>query len=261
MLAQTISLLAAALTLPLTTIAAPACKATSGPQTTVVLELYTSEGCNSCPPTDKWVSALPSAGFASDKIIPLAFHVDYWDYIGWKDRFASPAYTQRQHEIADVNRSRTVYTPQLVLNGRDFGAHGSNARLADAAKNVNQRPAQADIQLTVEPASGRDWQISTAVAVPDAAQQRDAAVYLAVYENRLISDVKGGENSGVSLTHDFVVREWIGPLALDGGKLALARNISLKPEQKAQDSGLVAVVQNRKTGEVLQALQLPYCGA
>ena len=259
MIVRYASLIAAAFALPLSVAAAPACKAVSGPQATAVLELYTSEGCNSCPPADKWVSSLPGSGFTADKVIPLAFHVDYWDYIGWKDRFASPTFTQRQHELAGIAHARTVYTPQVVLNGKDFRA--SSSKLADAAKSINQTPALAKIELAIDPRSARDWNISTGVLVMDAAQQRDAAVYLAVYENRLVSDVKAGENSGVVLKHDYVVREWIGPLALDGGKLALNRSISLKPDQKLKDSGLVAVVQNRRTGDVLQALQLPYCGS
>ena len=259
MFARYASLFAASFVLPLSVAAAPACKATSGPQATAVLELYTSEGCSSCPSADKWVSSLPASGFTGDKVIPLAFHVDYWDYIGWKDRFASHAFTQRQYELADIARARTVYTPQVVLNGKDFRA--SSSKLADATKSINQSPARAQIQLSIDERGGRDWQVSTGVLVPEAAQQKDAAVYLAVYENRLVSDVKAGENSGVVLKHDFVVREWIGPLALDGGKLALNRGISLKPDQKIKDSGLVAVVQNRRTGDVLQALQLPYCGS
>ena len=248
----------AALSLPLAAAAAPECKAVSGPQTTAVLELYTSEGCNSCPPADKWVSGLPATGFTAEKVIPLAFHVDYWDYIGWKDRFASPLFTARQSELAGIAHARAVYTPQVFLNGKDFRADSS--RLADATKAFNQMPARARIELAINGDGPRNWLISSGVQVTDATQQGDAAVYLAVYESRLTSNVKAGENSGVLLKHDYVVREWIGPLSLDRGRLALSRNISLKPDQKGNDSGLVALVQNRRTGDVLQALQLPFCG-
>jgi hypothetical protein len=258
MLARCASFAVASFLLPLTVAAAPLCKAASGAQTAALLELYTSEGCSSCPPADQWVSGLTASGFTADKVIPLAFHVDYWDYIGWKDRYASPTYTQRQHELADIARARTVYTPQVILNGKDFRA--SSSRLADAAKTINGLPARAQIQIGLAERAPREWQISSDISVPDASQQRDAAMYLALYENRLTSDVRAGENSGVLLKHDYVVREWVGPLALDGGKLSLNRNINLKPEQKTRDSGLVAIVQNRRTGEVLQALQLPYCG-
>ena len=102
MIARYASLIAASFALPFSVAAAPACRAVSGPQATAVLELYTSEGCNSCPPADKWVSSLPGSGFTADKVIPLAFHVDYWDYIGWKDVYASPIFTERQRWLIGV---------------------------------------------------------------------------------------------------------------------------------------------------------------
>ncbi|MGH8858585.1 MAG: DUF1223 domain-containing protein, partial [Polaromonas sp.] len=91
------------------------CTVTSGPTITPVIELYTSEGCSSCPPADKWASSLKDKG-----LVVQAFHVGYWDYIGWVDRFAAPAYTARQREIAARNNLRSIYTPQAVLNGRDL---------------------------------------------------------------------------------------------------------------------------------------------
>src|SRR5262245_40152397 len=94
--------------------------AQSSPHTVALLELYTSEGCNSCPPTDTWISLLPSRCFRPDQVMPLALHVDYWDFLGWPDRFAQALFTQRQQTIAAQQRQRGVYTPQLVLQGRDF---------------------------------------------------------------------------------------------------------------------------------------------
>src|SRR5437867_10389795 len=92
--------------------------ARSGPQTVTLLELYTSEGCNSCPPADVLVSSLAAKGLTLDRVVPLGLHVDYWDALGWPDRFAQAIFTQRQREIAARHRSRTVYSPQLVLHGR-----------------------------------------------------------------------------------------------------------------------------------------------
>jgi hypothetical protein len=108
------------------------CAAQSGATQAPVIELYTSEGCSSCPPADKWLSSLktPGAGPGSDKggavtgavngAVVQAFHVGYWDYIGWVDRFASPAHTTRQRQIAALGGQSTIYTPQAVLNGRDW---------------------------------------------------------------------------------------------------------------------------------------------
>ena len=95
------------------------CTAKSGERRVALLELYTSEGCNSCPPTDEWVSKLPSNGLTSDRIVPLAFHVDYWNYLGWQDVFSQTSFTERQRQTAQINSSGFIYTPQLVLTGRD----------------------------------------------------------------------------------------------------------------------------------------------
>ena len=96
------------------------CTVHSGPTTNVLVELYTSEGCDSCPPADRWLQALGGGGTAAGRIIPVAFHVDYWDYLGWKDRFASPRYSERQRALASAAKSTRVYTPQVVVAGRDF---------------------------------------------------------------------------------------------------------------------------------------------
>jgi hypothetical protein len=94
---------------------AAACTATSGPQAPTLVELYTSQGCSSCPPADRWLRQLPTDG----SVLPLAFHVSYWDYLGWKDPLTRPEHGQRQREQQRVNGSRIAYTPQVVLQGRD----------------------------------------------------------------------------------------------------------------------------------------------
>ena len=242
--------------------AATQCTAQSGARTVALLELYTSEGCSSCPPTDAWVSKLPTAGFSRDRVIPLALHVDYWDYIGWKDRYANPAYSGRQREMARVGGAGFVYTPQVMLNGKDFRASGSNTRLGDAVNGINQMPPKASIALTLtlNPASPQLLELTGNVTVPNGPNRTNAQVYVALYENSLYSEVKAGENRGEKLSHDYVVRELIGPLAMEaGGRLNLMRNLNLKPEWKTKDSGIAVFVQNGKTGEVLQALALPLC--
>ncbi len=90
------------------------------PETQVsLLELYTSEGCSSCPPADRWISKLKKDDRLWSSMIPVAFHVDYWDYIGWKDRFASPEYSLRQRNYARSKNLKTVYTPGFLLNGEE----------------------------------------------------------------------------------------------------------------------------------------------
>lgn len=239
--------------------AATQCAAQSGTRTVALLELYTSEGCSSCPPADKWVSRLAAAGFSRERVVPLALHVDYWDYIGWKDRYANPIYSGRQREMARVGGSGFVYTPQVMLSGKDFRG-GSNAKLGEAVNNINQKLPKASIALALNQASPQLLELAGNVVVPHAPDRAQAQVYLALYENGLYNEVKAGENRGEKLAHDYVVRELVGPLAMEaGGRLNLMRNLNLKPEWKAKDSGIAVFVQNGKTGEVLQALALPLC--
>src|SRR4029079_9042142 len=93
------------------------CKARSGAHTTALVELYTSEGCDSCPPADRWLAALASRGHGPDRLVPIALHVDYWDYIGWKDPYAKALFSSRQRKLAQVMRAKIVYTPQVLLQG------------------------------------------------------------------------------------------------------------------------------------------------
>lgn len=92
----------------------------SGEKQTALLELYTSEGCSSCPPADRWLSSLKSKEGLWEEFIPIALHVDYWDYIGWQDRFASKQYSQRQRQYAREQSLKTVYTPGFVYNGKEW---------------------------------------------------------------------------------------------------------------------------------------------
>jgi len=235
------------------------CAAKSGAGTVALVELFTSEGCDSCPPADEWLRKLPAAGFGPERVVPLALHVDYWDYIGWKDPFASAGFSARQRELAAVNRSRVVYTPQVLLAGRDYRAWSSRGRFADDVKTVNAIPARAEIALNlVEPQSG-GLEVRAAGTVPKPEDRADAALFVAAYENGLSNRITAGENRGATLHHDFVVREWWGPVALDAtGGAQITRKVTASSVAKG---GIAAFVQSRRTGEVLQALALPACGA
>jgi hypothetical protein len=234
------------------------CAAKSGSGTAALLELYTSEGCDSCPPADEWLRKLPAAGFASERVVPLALHVDYWDYIGWKDPFASPGHSARQRELSAINRARTVYTPQVLLGGRDYRNWSSRARFAEDVRATNARPARAELTLALREAPSGRLELKASAVVREISDRRDAALYVAAYENGLSSRVTAGENRGVTLTHDFVVREWWGPIALDAsGQAELVRPVA----RGVTRGGLAAFVQSRSNGEVLQALALPSCSS
>jgi len=239
--------------------AAASCTAESSARTAALVELYTSEGCSSCPPADRWLSSLKAAARSSSDVVPLALHVDYWDYIGWKDPYADPAFSARQRVIAALQHARFVYTPQVLLQGRDFRGWGSTA-FGQAVAKINAQPAKADISLSIERVDEGALQIEASAWVPDPQRRAAAALYLAVYQNRLHSRVEAGENEGRTLAHDFVVRDWVGPIdfALDG-RVRDKRSLGLPPGAAARDAGVAAFVQDRGTAEVLQALLLPAC--
>jgi hypothetical protein len=234
------------------------CTAKSGRNTTALVELYTSEGCSSCPPADRWLSSLALRGYVPERVVPLALHVDYWDYIGWKDPYARRDFSLRQRKLTQLQRLALVYTPQVLLQGRDFRGWGTPA-FDDALAKINAKPARASLSLEILSPQEDRFRVNVGAEIVDAAQVADARLYLAAYENRLESRVSAGENRGRSLAHDHVVLQWQGPLAFSGAQLALERALPLVPGALVANSGVVGFVQNRRTAEVLQALMLPSC--
>jgi hypothetical protein len=231
------------------------CAAKSGPRMAPLVELYTSEGCDSCPPADRWLSSTFPAGSSAANAVALAFHVDYWDRLGWKDRFATAAWTERQYAMAHANRSRLVYTPQVLVQGHDFSdwrGTGSAAALAAIAA----RPARAQIAVEAQPQ--RDAiAVKAAANVPASGDRRNTALFVALTDSRLVSDVKAGENAGVRLTHDHVVRALRGGIAVNASGEASADITFPVPAESGSAPTLVAFVQNTENGDVLQALAVP----
>jgi hypothetical protein len=237
--------------------AATECSATSGPATVALIELYTSEGCDSCPPADRWLAEMARRGFGPDKAVGLSLHVDYWDQLGWKDPFARAAFSVRQREQVRLGGGTVSYTPQIMLNGRDYRRWSTASGFVSDIAAINARPSRATISLTLRPGGQATAEITASAAVKDSVAQRHAALFVALYEDGLFTNVTAGENKGVTLRHDRVVREWFGPLALEGGRIDLRRAIMLPARSKV--SGAVGFVQDRKSGEVLQALGVAAC--
>lgn len=239
---------------------AATCAAESSAQRVALLELYTSEGCNSCPPTDRWVSGLPARGYGPASVVTLAFHVDYWNYLGWSDPFAKAQYSERQRMASRRNGARFVYTPQLLLNGRDYRRGSLFDDFGDRLGILNRDPAHAKISLQLQTEGPTGLAVSGSVAVADAAARAGAHAFLALYENDLSNQVVAGENRGKRLRHDFVVRNLTGPFPVDpGGVARLGQRLQLDPHWKARDLHLAAFVQSERSGEVLQALAMPVC--
>jgi hypothetical protein len=230
------------------------CRAESGDRVVPLVELYTSEGCDSCPAADRWLSTHFPAGSRTDAVA-LAFHVDYWDRLGWKDRFATPAYTARQHETMRANRSTFVYTPQMVLQGRDYTDWRRGAPATAIATAVTRAArARIAVQATVE-TSAVVVQADVKLAEPP---RRDTSIAFAYVDSGLTSDVKAGENRGAKLTHDHVVRALATrPLTAAAGSFSVRLP---RPVEAGEHPTLVAFVQDVASGDILQTLAVPLEG-
>ena len=233
------------------------CRAVSGPATTVLIELYTSEGCSSCPPADRWLSAFARAP-RDPGIVPIAFHVQYWDALGWKDRFGDPRFTGRQEAEAKVSGARFVYTPQVVVSGRDLPRWHDGAAFARAVDEVRRRPARATLEIA--PHALADGSVSAAVTArlrPGLPGGRLALV-VAVLQDGLSSRVTAGENRGERLAHDFVARDLsIAPIS--GERSTHTFEFKARPGWEASRLSVAAFLQDTGTGEVLQALSAAAC--
>jgi hypothetical protein len=236
-------------------VAAAGCQVRSLPYRVSVLELYTSEGCSSCPPADRWLSALPQRGIDSTKLIALAFHVDYWDQLGWPDRFSQARFSERQRLIADRIGSGVIYTPQLVLDGRDLRMLGGMEKLQKTLAS-RERPG-AQLEVSVE-ALRSELSVSAHVSVNDTGLRNQAQVWIAVLENGLSSKVARGENAGRELHHDFVVRELAGPFALDtNGQAQVKHAVRTSADWNLANVSIAVFVQRKDNGEYLQATLAP----
>jgi hypothetical protein len=230
--------LALATLLPTATLAQAAntCSAQSSAQPPAVVELYTSEGCSSCPPADKWLSTLKGR----NDVLALAFHVNYWDKLGWPDRFATATTTERQHLLQRVNGAAFVYTPQVVMNGKDMRDW--------SAATLQRLPASPiTVALTREGNSVR-------ATVGATASQRLGG-YWAVLEDGHQSRVKAGENAGETLAHDHVVTLY-QPLS-PWSAASEAQSFALELPAATSKSRRVAFVVTDQTGaRPLQAVAL-----
>ncbi len=220
---------------------AAACSAQSGPTVPAVVELYTSEGCNSCPPADRWLSTLKER----DGVVALAFHVDYWDSLGWKDRFAQAQFTQRQNATQHTSGARFAYTPQVILDSRDAPNWSS---LSPA---VLQRKTPATVGLTLV----REGSVLALTVAPGAGAPAKLSGYVAVVDDGMQTRVGAGENRGETLRQDGVVRELL-PWNLVGAQPATLHFTSGSAPEPGATRHWVAVATDGPYGKPVQALTL-----
>lgn len=236
------------------------CAAESGARRVALLELYTSEGCDSCPPADRWVSSLPRRDMNPERVVTLGFHVDYWNYLGWNDPYARAGYSARQRAASQRSGARVIYTPQLLLNGRDYRRGTLKDDIDGRIRTLNQDRPKAWVKLQMNAGPEGALTVQGTVNVTDAAERADAHAYLAIYENNLFSQVAAGENRGKRLRHDFVVRELAGPYSTRApGTIELEHKFKLDSRWKPADLHVAVFVQNARSGDVLQALAIPNC--
>ena len=224
--------------------ATSACTTTSRATVPTVIELYTSEGCNSCPPADQWLSqtVARTSVVKDNNVIPLAFHVDYWDYIGWKDAFAQPAFSQRQTTLVRTSGASGVYTPQIFVNGKDDRSWTRGGALASAT------PASIKFNLTSQ------WQGEGLVLSGKLADANPAIrLRYAITENGLVTAVKAGENKGETLHHDAVVRAH-GTLTADASG-AFTATVRV-PREVRRSSSLLHVIAEDARGIPMAAATL-----
>ena len=219
----------------------------------VLLELFTSEGCSSCPPADRLLQVLDQKQpIAGADLIVLSEHVDYWDRLGWKDSFSSAEYTDRQQDYTNKYRLDGVYTPQLVVDGR-FGLVGSDGRAATSA--IQKAMRERKIPITILKI-GRDGDmVTTHIELPATdpnVRAKHAVLYVAIADNRAESQVSRGENAGRSLAHVGVARALKQAGAVDLSS-ASAREVSLRLPAGAGANGsrLIVFLQDPTSGQIL----------
>ena len=217
----------------------------AGDGTPVVLELFTSEGCSSCPPADALLSEL---GSSTNSVIPLAYHVDYWNHLGWSDPFSSHAWSERQSMYAQAMNLRGDYTPQMVIGGgwQCVGSDGRSIVRAVALARSVSALGRVSLETKLGAAEPRPLQIKVDAQILRPAQTGPLIVMLAIYENGLVSKIDGGENGGRRLTYDYTVRTLLPAFELKplrGASGAKELNIALDRSWSVDRLGVVAFIQ------------------
>ena len=220
----------------------------------VILELFTSQGCSSCPPADRLLSKLGGDPQLAGRVIPLAFHVDYWDSQGWRDPFDAPRWSERQQAYARAFHSNRIYTPQLVVDGRTECVGSEERDVLRRIKDALGAPPAGRVTLAVDPptADGR-LRVQVGAKLARAVAPHDLDLWVAVWETGLVTPVGAGENASRTLRNDFVVRRLEKALTLPGaagaersGELVLG----LDKRWKTTELGVAAFLQDPATLQI-----------
>jgi hypothetical protein len=220
----------------------PATTFQSGETQTSLIELFTSEGCSSCPPAEKWMSALKTNPDLWKKVVPIAFHVDYWDHLGWRDRFSKPQFTERQRRYAAGWGGDSIYTPQFALNGREWRGWFGGPVWSVASEKVGALRVTLNDRVNL-----------TAEFAPQNTQPRALTLNAALLGNDLQSDVARGENAGRRVRHDFVVLHLVNAnMVNEGNHWTGTVSLSTKSEMD-KPTALAAWIKSAETAPPIQA--------
>lgn len=217
------------------------CASRAGDPQLHLVELYSSEGCDSCPPAEKWVSSLRT----HNELVALEFHVDYWDSQQWNDPFSNHAYTLRQEALSKRSNDSQYYTPQIWLDGRLWKNWPKGTPPALAEKPASTLSAKVEI--------GTPLRATFDVANADVTNKDAPQLYAAVIESGLSRSVTGGENKGKKLSHDDVVRAFVGPLPLPHAEV----EFKLPQGVDLSHSEVVGFVQDERDGRVTEVTRVP----
>ena len=219
-----------------------------------VVELFTSEGCSSCPPAETLLNELNAASLEADgpRVIALSFHVDYWDRLGWKDPYGDRRFSLRQRGYATRLEGGQSYTPNMVVNGSVSFVGSSRRNAQEAIAAALKAPVPVDVSAEVvsweQGAVEVAWAVEGGATLPEGTQ-----LSVALVEDGIVSDIARGENRGRTLRHDAVVRGWASVDAQASGHTAL----TLPEDMQAHRGAVVLLVQMADTGVVLGASRVP----
>jgi len=203
----------------------------SASERTALLELYTSEGCSGCPPAERWLSGLQDSPRLWKDFAPVAFHVDYWNSLGWKDAWSDGEFSERQRSYAALWRAENIYTPELVLNGKEWHTWFTGK---DEPKSDGGQPGI----LTVKSPDATHWQV---IYAPENKSSNPYEIHAALLAGGIISEVKAGENSGRQLQHDFAVVSLVQIGLTTSNGVARGRFIITPPKSVAGKNSALAV--------------------
>jgi hypothetical protein len=256
------TVLALCLSLPVAS-AAPAETAAPPTRGPIVLELFTSQGCSSCPRADEVVSGLGLDEATRRLVIPLAFHVDYWNQIGWTDPFSSYAWTLRQAAYCrELKVNGGPYTPQLVVDGQSELNGGQEAKVRAQIETALRAPSQARVTLEARPPEPGKSGLAVTVAadLPEPIEARKLELRVVVYENALVTAVSQGENGGRTLKNDFVVRRLDSAASFDPKKdkrVQREMRLKLDGDWKREHLGVAAFLQDPSSLRIYASAVLP----